>query len=75
MTRVIPAGRVAQMLGRHPSWFRRRRALLEAQGFPARDDLLGGWHADAVDRWLAARSGASVPGSTDERASKWARSA
>lgn len=46
--RIIPAGRVAQMLGRHPSWFRRRRAMLEAQGFPARDELLGGWHAEAV---------------------------
>jgi hypothetical protein len=57
-----PAGAVARRLGRCPSWFRgERRSALERAGFPPRDALLGGWHAAAVEAWLARRSGVEAP--------------
>jgi predicted DNA-binding transcriptional regulator AlpA len=66
---VIGPRKVSSMLGRSLSRFYDHRDMLEANGFPIRDALLGGWHAAAIDKWLARRAGLDAPGeSSDKRA-------
>ena len=48
---------VSARLGRGVTWFRSHRDQLEAKGFPAYDDFLGGWDADAIELWFDKRSG------------------
>lgn len=48
---------VATYLGHGEQWFADWRAQLEAEGFPQRDELLGGWDREAIDVWLDARAG------------------
>ena len=55
--RVWRACQVAARLGMSESTFGYRRKELEAQGFPRMDELLRGWDADAIERWLDARAG------------------
>ncbi len=55
--RVWSPSQLAALFGRGLQWFRDRRTRLEAAGFPAPDDLLGGTDADAAKAWLDARSG------------------
>ena len=55
--RILDDYQTATRLGRALSWFKENRARLEAEGFPQRDDLLGGTDGDAVDHWLDRRSG------------------
>jgi hypothetical protein len=45
----------AQRLGRTYEWFRKARADLEAEGFPARDRLIGMTHKSDVETWLSRR--------------------
>ena len=64
---VTNAAGVADMIGGYSeAWFYGHRKRLEADGFPKRDDLLGGWHKAAVEAWLARRSGV-VPQSQPKR--------
>lgn len=55
--RIWSQSQVAAWFGRGLQWLRDRRIRLEAAGFPAPDDLLGGTDADAAKAWLDARSG------------------
>ena len=48
--------------GRSLSWFWEHRSELEANGFPKRDPLIGGWSRLAVGRWEAKRAGVDFPG-------------
>ena len=58
MPLVISARQVALLIrARSAAWFYEHRPALEKQGFPAKDDLLGGWHRPAVEAWLAKRAG------------------
>ena len=59
--RVWSPRQIAAWFGRGLQWFRDRRTQLEAAGFPAYDDLLGGTDADACKAWLDARSGLLAP--------------
>jgi predicted DNA-binding transcriptional regulator AlpA len=60
-SRVFDARDIAAMAGRSVGWFYARRRELEGEGFPRRDDLLGGWHKSAVEQWFARRAGAASP--------------
>ena len=57
LPRVWSPSQVAAWFGRGEQWFRDHRPGLEAAGFPAPDELLGGTDADAAKAWLDARSG------------------
>ncbi len=48
---------LATRLGHSESWLYSHRAELETQGFPPKDDFLGGTDADAAEAWLDQRSG------------------
>ena len=48
---------VATRLGHSESWLHSHRAEFETQGFPTKDEFLGGTDADAVEAWLDMRSG------------------
>ena len=65
--RVWSWGQVAAWFGRGEQWFRNHRPGLEAAGFPPRDDLLGGWDADACKMWLDSRSGLLAPHQGDDQ--------
>ncbi len=54
--RVWSEHQVACRLGRDVSWLSDNRPQLEAAGFPAIDDLLGGTDADAVEKWVDDRA-------------------
>ena len=58
---LIGGHAVARLIGRSPSWFYEHRVELEKAGFPRRDDLLGGWHQEAITAWLARRAGTAAP--------------
>jgi len=45
----------AVRLGKSLAWFRRHRAKLESEGFPARDPLTKGTVKADVDRWVQNR--------------------
>ncbi len=64
--RIWSPSQVAAWFGRGLQWFRDRRARLEAAGFPAEDELLGGTDADACKVWLDARSGLTPAQGDDE---------
>ena len=64
--RILSPKQLADWFGRGLEWFRDRRPRLEAAGFPAHDDLLGGTDADAAKAWLDARSGLSAPNQGDD---------
>jgi hypothetical protein len=68
--RVFDAYQVATRLNKSETWFHANRADLEAQAFPKRDDFLGGWDADAIERWLDLRSGI-VSGADDAPMVTW----
>lgn len=53
----MSAREIAQRIGFSVAWFYEHRKKLEAGGMPKRDDLLGGWHRSAIERWLAIRAG------------------
>lgn len=55
--RIWNEHQVACRLGFAVATFRTRIEKLVGQGFPQEDDLLGGWDANAVERWLDRRSG------------------
>ena len=57
---------VAARFNRGQEWFRLNRTRLEKAGFPKKDDLLGGWDADAIDRWWDERSGLLEPANDGE---------
>ena len=61
LPRVWSPSQVAAWFGRGEQWFRDHRHGLEAAGFPARDDLLGGWDANACTVWMDSRSGLLAP--------------
>jgi hypothetical protein len=46
---------IAALFSRKVTWFRSKRAALEAEGFPARDALVGHTLAADVHAWLARR--------------------
>ena len=54
--RLFNASQVASRLGKGESWLYDHLAQLTAQGFLARDPLLGGWDANAIERWWNNRS-------------------
>ena len=64
--RIWSFKQVAAWVGHGEQWLRDHRPGLEAAGFPARDDLLGGWDADACKVWLDGRSGLLVPHQSDD---------
>jgi hypothetical protein len=57
---------VAARLNRGVEWFRRSKALLEAQGFPQKDDLLNGWDSKAIEMWMDRRSRIELPANDAE---------
>ena len=59
--RLFNASQVASSLGKGETWLYDHLAQLSAQGFPARDPLLGGWDAMAIERWWDKRSEMSEP--------------
>jgi predicted DNA-binding transcriptional regulator AlpA len=56
---ILSAAQVAAMPGieRSVAWFWAHYEELRAEGFPAKDQLLGGWHRSAVQEWLDRRAG------------------
>lgn len=46
---------LAHLLGKKVTWLRSKRAQLEADGFPAKDALLGATNAADVNAWIAKR--------------------
>lgn len=46
---------VAQKLGRSRDWLRKNRPVLEREGFPAIDSLIGLTCVDDVNAWIARR--------------------
>jgi predicted DNA-binding transcriptional regulator AlpA len=74
-TQILNAGQVARMLGHSRNWFNAHLPQLRRAGFPKRDQLLGGWHAAAVQRWIDSRIEECAPSGDDElnrRAQQWA---
>jgi predicted DNA-binding transcriptional regulator AlpA len=61
MRRILDAAGVAGLFGKSRAWFYGRRTQLEARGFPRRDQLMGGWDAEAVHRWIDRQSGSDHP--------------
>ena len=64
--RIWSLKQIAALFGHGEQWLRERRTRLEAAGFPAPDDLLGGTDADAAKAWLDARSGLAPAQGDDE---------
>lgn len=58
---------VATRLGMSKDSFFRKRADLEAQGFPRKDALTNLWHKESVDRWIAKRATVAAPEEKDVR--------
>ena len=63
----------ATRLGHGVTWLRSNRDRLEAMGFPAYDDFLGGWDADAIELWFDRRSGiaAEPMNNADREIEQW----
>jgi|SRR6185369_874326 len=61
--RIIKAKAIAARLGHSVNWFYAHYKELLLQGFPSKDDLLGGWDADAIEAWLDRRRGMSAKSS------------
>ena len=59
--RLFNASQVASRLGKGETWLYDHLAQLTAQGVPARDPLLGGWDAMAIERRWDKRSEMSEP--------------
>jgi hypothetical protein len=57
---------VAARLDKGLQWFQRHKATLEAEGFPRKDSLLGGWDSKAIEMWMDERSGLDLPSNTAE---------
>lgn len=55
--RIWDQTQVNARFGKGGNWHRNHRAELEAMGFPAYDEFLDGWDADAIELWLDKRSG------------------
>ena len=55
--RIYSEHALAVMFGKDDEKFREMRPRLEAEGFPKRDDLLGGTDSAAAHRWLDQRAG------------------
>ena len=68
--RLFNASQVASRLGKGESWLYDHLAQLSAQGFPARDPLLGGWDAVAIERWWDKRSEMSEPEAANDNVFK-----
>lgn len=58
---VIRNRQVAAMLGWTADTFRRHYPRLREHGFPAYDEVVGGFHTDDVKAWLAARRNGAAP--------------
>jgi len=61
-TLVISTREVARLLGCSVPTFRKRLPRLLRQGFPARSELLGGWHRGAVIDWVDRHFGLNPSG-------------
>lgn len=59
--RVWTAYQVAARLNMSEESWRKKRPDYEAKGFPRHDAFLGGWDADAIERWFDMRSGLVLP--------------
>jgi len=71
-SRLYDASQVAARLGKGETWLYDHLAQLTAQGFPARDPLLGGWDAKAIERWWDKRSKMSEPeAANDNMLDEW----
>ena len=71
-SRLYDASQVASRLGKRETWLYDHLAQLTAQGFPARDPLLGGWDAKAIERWWDKRSKMSEPeAANDNMLDEW----
>lgn len=55
--RMLNIYQLAARLGMSESTFARKLPILEAKGFPRRNDLIGGWDGDAIELWLDVQSG------------------
>ena len=71
-SRLYDASQVAARLGKGETWLYDHLAQLTAQGFPARDPLLGGWDAKAIERWWDKCSEMSEPeAANDNMLDEW----
>ena len=71
-SRLYGARQVAARLGKGETWLYDQLAQLTAEGFPARDPLLGGWDAKAIERWWDKRSKISEPeAANDNMLDEW----
>lgn len=63
---ILSAAQVAAMPGieRSTAWFYQHLPELERDGFPLKDQLLGGWHRAAVQEWLDRRAGRTAQSPT-----------
>ena len=59
-SRIWSQEEVAIRLHKTSEWFRRKRTMLEAQGFPHKNQLLDGWDSKAVELWLDRMAGINV---------------
>jgi predicted DNA-binding transcriptional regulator AlpA len=55
-SRVLNAKAVAARLGRSVNWFYSHYQQLLKHGFPAKDALLDGWDAMAIEKWMDRRA-------------------
>ena len=65
-SRIWNQEEVAIRLHMSSEWFRQQRNKLEAQGFPQKNKLLGGWDAKAIELWLDQMAGLKRPENYDE---------
>ena len=54
--RIWSCFQTAIRLGMSPDIFKKRLPTLQEKGFPEKDELLGGYDADAIESWLDKRS-------------------
>ncbi len=72
--RILNGYQVACRLNKSEVWFGQKRRQLEQMGFPRQDEFLGGWDADAIERWIDERSGLFSSKSTlREEMEEWQR--
>lgn len=65
--RVWNEFQVASRLNHGLEWFRKNRSELEGKdGFPGKDNRLGGWDSKAIELWLDRRSGLDLPANNAE---------
>lgn len=58
--RIVPMQAVCERLGKGPTWFAEKRAMLEAIGFPRPLPILDGYDMAAVEDWLDGLSGRRI---------------